>query len=209
MIHSSVEQAHCISSFTPNSGAFDMMHDDTKDHAYRQNKSTQQKQYRDRETDGFAELRDAIRESTDDQEAPKTKYETLSKAAQHIRQLNLMNLKLQQQLYMLKSSRTNDEGHMMTQNPTVRVPDMSLHWNGDVRSACTHRTTQIVSQNTLHDFYIGMSPGVCDAAMLEGVRDQTSTVPRYSNSLNQIDQYTSFGYPSNQPASHISYDRKL
>lgn len=56
-----------------------MMHDDTKDHAYRQNKSTQQKQYRDRETDGFAELREAIRESTDDQETPKTKYETLSK----------------------------------------------------------------------------------------------------------------------------------
>ncbi|KAG1798986.1 uncharacterized protein HD556DRAFT_1349785 [Suillus plorans] len=171
-----------------------MMHDDTKDHAYRQNKSTQQKQYRDRETDGFAELREAIRESTDDQEAPKTKYETLSKAAQHIRQLNLMNLKLQQQLYMFKSSRTNGEGHMVTQ---MRVPDMSLHWNGDVKSAFTHRTTQIVSQNTLHDFYIGMSPGVCDAAMLEGMRDQTSTVPRYSNSLNQIDQYTSFGYPSN------------
>jgi len=39
----------------------------------------QQKQYRDKEIDGFAELREAIREATDDQEIPKSRYETLSK----------------------------------------------------------------------------------------------------------------------------------
>ncbi|KAG2142082.1 hypothetical protein BD769DRAFT_1689457 [Suillus cothurnatus] len=142
-----------------------MMQDDIIDRAYKQSKSTQQKQYRDREVDSFADLREAIREMTDNQEAPRTKYETLSKAAQYLRQLNLMNQKLQQQLHALKSSRMNDEGRTMTQNPTVQVPAMSLHRNGDAKSVGTHRTTQIISQSTLHDFYIGMSSG--DAAMLD------------------------------------------
>jgi len=56
-----------------------MLHDDTTERVYKQNKSTQQKQYRDREVNSFAELREAIREMTDDQEPPRTKYETLSK----------------------------------------------------------------------------------------------------------------------------------
>lgn len=64
-----------------------MMQDDIKDRAYKQSKSTQQKQYRDREVDSFADLREAIREMTDNQEAPRTKYETLSKG-EHIRVRN-------------------------------------------------------------------------------------------------------------------------
>ncbi|KIK46194.1 hypothetical protein CY34DRAFT_449431 [Suillus luteus UH-Slu-Lm8-n1] len=117
-MYSSVEQAYSESSFSPNSEAFDMLHDDTTERSssYKQNKSTQQKQYRDREVHSFAELREAICEMTDDQEPPRTKYEILSKAAQHIRQLRQMNLKLQQQLHILKSSRMNDEGCMMTQS---------------------------------------------------------------------------------------------
>ncbi|KAG1851916.1 hypothetical protein F4604DRAFT_1933852 [Suillus subluteus] len=178
-----------------------MMQDDTTGRAYKQSKSTQQKQYRDREVDSFADLREAIREMTDNQETPKTKYDTLSKAAQYIRQLNLMNQKLQQQLHTLKSSRMN-EGSMMTQ---TQAPSMSLGWNADIKSAGTHRTTQIVSQSTLHNFYIGMSSGVYDAAMLDGTQDQTSIVPRSSNNMSQIDQYTSFGHPLNQ--SRIPYDR--
>jgi hypothetical protein len=64
-----------------------MMQDDIIDRAYKQSKSTQQKQYRDREVDSFADLREAIREMTDNQEAPRTKYETLSKG-EHIRVRN-------------------------------------------------------------------------------------------------------------------------
>lgn len=80
-MYSSVEQAYSESSFSPNSEAFDMLHDDTTERSssYKQNKSTQQKQYRDREVHSFAELREAICEMTDDQEPPRTKYETLSK----------------------------------------------------------------------------------------------------------------------------------
>ncbi|KAG1846085.1 hypothetical protein DFJ58DRAFT_799786 [Suillus subalutaceus] len=182
-----------------------MMQDDTTGRAYKQSKSTQQKQYRDREVDSFADLREAIREMTDNQETPKTKYDTLSKAAQYIRQLSLMNQKLQRQLHTLRSSRMNEEGSMMTQNPTAQAPATSLGWNADIKSVGTHRTTQIVSQSTLHDFYIGMSSGVYDAAMLEGAQDQTSIVPRFSNNMSQIDQYTSFGHPLNQ--SRIPYDR--
>jgi len=63
------------------------MQDDIIDRAYKQSKSTQQKQYRDREVDSFADLREAIREMTDNQEAPRTKYETLSKG-EHIRVRN-------------------------------------------------------------------------------------------------------------------------
>ncbi|KAG2069553.1 hypothetical protein BDR04DRAFT_1101434 [Suillus decipiens] len=203
-MYSSVEQAHGRSSSFLESEAFDMMHDDAPGRAYRQNKSTQQKQYRDREVDSFAELREAIREMTDEQEIPRTKYETLSKAAQCIRQLILMNQKLQQELHMLKSSRMNNEGYMMAQ---PQVPAMPSHWNGDVKPVGTHRTTQMVSQSTVHDFYIGMNPGVHHgAAMLEGAQDQRSTIPRSIDSLDQIDQYyTSFGHPLNQ--SRTSYDR--
>lgn len=75
---------------------------------------------------------------------------------------------------------------------------MSLHRNGDVKSVGTHWTTHIVSQSSLHDFYIGMDPGVYDAAMLEGAQDQTRIVPGSSSNLSQIDQYTSLGHPLNQ-----------
>lgn len=67
---------HGESSLSPISGAFNITHDDI---IARHNKSMQQKQYRDKEIDGFAELREAIREATDDQEIPKSRYETLSK----------------------------------------------------------------------------------------------------------------------------------
>ncbi|KAG1760426.1 hypothetical protein EDD22DRAFT_954959 [Suillus occidentalis] len=185
-MYSSVEQAYSEPSFSPNSEAFDMLHDDTTERSYKQNKSTQQKQYRDREVNSFAELREAIREMTDDQEPPRTKYEILSKAAQHIRQLRQMNLKLQQQLHMLKSSRMNDEGCMMTQ---TQVPVMPLHWNGDVKSVDKHRTTQNVPQDKLHYFYMDMSSEVCDAAMprLEGAQDQTRIIPH--SSFSQSDHY--------------------
>lgn len=86
-MHSSVKKAHRQSLFSPNSETFDMMQDDTTERSYKQTKSTQQKQYRDREVDSFANLREAIREMTDDQEPPRTKYETLSKG-KHIRVKN-------------------------------------------------------------------------------------------------------------------------
>lgn len=72
----SVAQAHCKSSFSLISEAFDTMCDDTTERAYKQNKSAQQKQYRDREVDSFAELREVIRKVTDDQEPPRTRHET-------------------------------------------------------------------------------------------------------------------------------------
>ncbi|KAG1729253.1 hypothetical protein EDB19DRAFT_1743964 [Suillus lakei] len=194
-MHSSVKQAHTNSSLSPISEAFDIMRDDTTEHAYKQNKSTQQKQYRDREVDSFAELREAIREVTDDQEAPRTKYETLSKAAQHIRQLSMMNLRLHQQLHMLKSSRMNDEGCMMTH---TQVPAMSLHRKSDVKSAGMRQTTEIVPQSMLDDFFIGVSSGVCDAAVLEGAQDQTNIISRRSDNLSQINQYTARIHSLNQ-----------
>ncbi|KAG2156874.1 uncharacterized protein EDB93DRAFT_1247063 [Suillus bovinus] len=207
---SSVDQAHYKSSWSPNPEVFDMSHHDTTERAYKQNKSTQQKQYRDREIDGFADLREAIRESTDDQEPPRTKYEILSKASRHIRQLDLMNKMLQQQLHMLKSSRINDKGCMVAQ---TQAPATSLQWNGDVKSVGTYRATQtqIVSQSSPYDFYIGMGSGMCDTAMLESAprRDQTSTVLQSIDDLNQIDQYytPSFGHCLNQPESRISYNK--
>jgi hypothetical protein len=77
-MYSPVEQAYSESAFSPYSEAFDMMYDDTAGRTYKQNKSTQQKKYRDREVNSFAELREAIRGMTDDHEPPRTKYETLS-----------------------------------------------------------------------------------------------------------------------------------
>ncbi|KAG2356095.1 hypothetical protein BDR07DRAFT_1464224 [Suillus spraguei] len=184
-MYSSVERAHCGSSSFPKSEAFDMMamHDDAPERAYKQNKSTQQKQYRDREVDSFSELREAIREMTDDQEIPRTKYETLSKVYQaaHPDESEAATGTLH-----AKKSRMN-EGCMMTQHTTAQVPAMSSHWNGDVKPVGTHRTTQMVSQSTVHDFYVGMNPGVHHgAAMLEGAQDQRSTVPRSIDSLGQM-----------------------
>jgi hypothetical protein len=72
---SSVKQTHYESSLSPIS---DMTHDDTEGTA-KQNKSMLQKKYREKEVDGFAELREAIREATDDQEIPRTRHETLAK----------------------------------------------------------------------------------------------------------------------------------
>lgn len=80
---------------------------------------------------------------------------------------------------------------------------MPLHWNGDVKSVDKHRTTQIVPQDRLHNFYMDMSSGECDAAMLEGAQDQTRIIPH--SSFSQSDHYVLSEHPLNQ--SRISYDR--
>ncbi|KAG1748326.1 uncharacterized protein EDB91DRAFT_1245034 [Suillus paluster] len=197
-----MEQAHCRSSFSPISEAFDIMQDDATKRTSKQKKSIQQRQYRDKEVDSFAELREAIREVTDDQETPGTRHETLSKAAQYIRQLSWMNLRLHQHLSILKLSQMNDESCVTI--PT-QLPTMPLHWSSDIDLAVMHRTTDIIPQSTLHDFSIGVSSGVCgDATVPEGAQDQTNTIPRRSDSLRQINHYTSSRHPLNQ--SHISYD---
>ncbi|OAX35915.1 hypothetical protein K503DRAFT_773000 [Rhizopogon vinicolor AM-OR11-026] len=97
-MYSSVKQAHCGPSLSPVSDASNIIRDDITEGTVKQNKTMQQKQYRDKEVDGFAELREAIRAATDDQEIPKTRHEILLKAAQQIKLLLSMNLRLHQQL---------------------------------------------------------------------------------------------------------------
>ena len=78
-MYSSVEHAHCESSLSPLSKNFDITRDDTTERSAKQSRSMQQKQYRDKEIDIFAELREVIREATGDQETPRTRHDTLSK----------------------------------------------------------------------------------------------------------------------------------
>lgn len=134
-------------SLYPISDAFKMTRDDTA----KQNKSMQQKQYRDKEVDGFVELREAIRETTDGQETPKTRHETLAKgkhrknwvkgesgrlttklAVQQIKLLHSMNLWLHQQISIIRS-RTYFQmnGHVTapSMRPFLRISSL---WSDEI-----------------------------------------------------------------------------
>ncbi|KAG1776427.1 hypothetical protein EV702DRAFT_1046298 [Suillus placidus] len=73
----------------------------------KQNKSVLQKQYRNKELDGFSLVRAEIRHATGGEIDPKTRQDVLRKAARLIRELSVLNTKLQHQLY--KSRHTNSE----------------------------------------------------------------------------------------------------
>lgn len=63
-----------------------------------QSKADLQRIYREKEADGFAELQDVIRQVTDGRIDPAKRHETLTKAAQKIRELSLQNEQLREQL---------------------------------------------------------------------------------------------------------------
>ncbi|KAG0699093.1 hypothetical protein DFH29DRAFT_1002227 [Suillus ampliporus] len=63
----------------------------------RQNKSVVQKQYRDKLLDGFSLVQTEIRHATRGEADPKTRQDVLRKAAQLIRELYVLNAKLQHQ----------------------------------------------------------------------------------------------------------------
>ncbi|KAG0702041.1 hypothetical protein DFH29DRAFT_923494 [Suillus ampliporus] len=65
----------------------------------KQNKSVLQKQYRNKELDGFSSVRTEIRHATRGEVDPKTRQDVLKKAARLIRELYVLNTKLQHQLY--------------------------------------------------------------------------------------------------------------
>lgn len=73
----------------------------------RQNKSVLQKQYRNKELDGFSLVRTEIRHATGGEIDPKTRQDVLRKAARLIRELSVLNAKLQHQMY--KSHHTSSE----------------------------------------------------------------------------------------------------
>ncbi|KAG2156870.1 uncharacterized protein EDB93DRAFT_1247059 [Suillus bovinus] len=73
----------------------------------KQNKSVLQKQYRSKELDGFSLVRAEIRHATRGEIDPKTRQDVLRKAARLIKDLAVLNAKLQHQLY--KSCHTSSE----------------------------------------------------------------------------------------------------
>lgn len=80
---------------------------------------------------------------------------------------------------------------------------MTLHRNCDVEPAATRRTAEITPQNTLHDFFIGVGSGVCDATVPAGAQGQTNAIPRDRDSLSyhyapfEHQPYISYGNYSN------------
>lgn len=73
----------------------------------KQNKSVLQKQYRNKELDGFSLVRTEIRHATGGEIDPKTRQDVLRKAARLIRELSVLNAKLQHQIH--KSHHTGYE----------------------------------------------------------------------------------------------------
>lgn len=63
-----------------------------------QSKADLQRQYREKEGEGFAELQQAIREVTEGQVALAKRHETLTTATQKIRELSRQNEELRRQL---------------------------------------------------------------------------------------------------------------
>jgi hypothetical protein len=80
---------------------------------------------------------------------------------------------------------------------------MSMHRNCDVEPTAMRRTAEITPQNTLHDFFIGVGSGVCDATVPAGAQGQTNAIPRDRDSLSY--HYAPFEHPLNQP--YISYGK--
>ncbi|KAG1846084.1 hypothetical protein DFJ58DRAFT_799785 [Suillus subalutaceus] len=74
----------------------------------KQNKSVLQKQYRNKELDGFSLVRKEIRHATGGELDPKTRQDVLRKAARLIRELSVLNTKLQHQLYNAPHTRGSE-----------------------------------------------------------------------------------------------------
>ncbi|KAG1748327.1 uncharacterized protein EDB91DRAFT_1334581 [Suillus paluster] len=66
-----------------------------------QNKAISQRQYRGKEVEGFVELQLVIREVTGGRDVPVKRHETLTKAAQKIRELKHQNDELRRQLSIM------------------------------------------------------------------------------------------------------------
>lgn len=75
-----------------------------------QSKADLQRIYREKEAEGFAELQQAIREVTDGKVDPAKRYETLTKAAQKIRELSCQNKEMRRQLNTAPNSSWGAQG---------------------------------------------------------------------------------------------------
>ncbi|KAG2038356.1 hypothetical protein BDR03DRAFT_954525 [Suillus americanus] len=173
----------------------------------KQNKSVLQKQYRNKELDGFSSVRKEIRHATGGEMDPKTRQDVLRKAARLIRELSVLNTKLQHQLY----------------NPPHTNSEIPPSYVGGVPTTISSPCTQDPYSPVLYEYFIeqpngscqlagipptefypcvtsGTSYELCDANMLSG---NTGTAPAYDQIISQVNPHWSPGRQYYHHSEHI------
>ncbi|KAG2343022.1 hypothetical protein BDR05DRAFT_963411 [Suillus weaverae] len=172
----------------------------------KQNKSVLQKQYRNKELDGFSLVRAEIRHATGGEIDPKTRQDVLRKAARLIKELSVLNTKLQHQLY--KSRHTNSE------TPPIYVGGLPA----PISSPCTqgsyspvlyecfieepNSVCQLASISQTGSYSCDTSTGyeVCDANMSLW---NTGTIPPHDQIISQVNPHWSPGRQCYDHGKHI------
>ncbi|KAG2134825.1 hypothetical protein DEU56DRAFT_901958 [Suillus clintonianus] len=129
----------------------------------KQNKSALQKLYRNKELDGFSLVRTEIRHATGGELDPKTRQDVLRKAARLIRELSVLNAKLQHQLYKYRPGSETPPSYVG--GMSKRVPSTGNRYIVDNQQVLVRRThippqTAAVSPQTSdrQPDYIHLSP---------------------------------------------------
>ncbi|KAG1729251.1 hypothetical protein EDB19DRAFT_1832465 [Suillus lakei] len=146
----------------------------------KQNKSVLQKQYRNKELDGFSLVRTEIRHATGGEIDPKTRQDVLRKAARLIKELSVLNKKLQHQLY--KSRPGSETPSYVGGLPTT------------ISSPCTQGPYSPV----LYEYFIEQPNNVCQLAGIPPI-ELHSFVPRTGYEL--CDANMSLGNMGTTPAN--------
>ncbi|KAG1760424.1 hypothetical protein EDD22DRAFT_901209 [Suillus occidentalis] len=157
----------------------------------KQNKSVLQKQYRNKELDGFSLVRTEIRHATGGEIDPKTRQDVLRKAARLIRELSVLNAKLQNQIY--KSHHTGSE------TPPSHV--------GGLPTTISNPCTQGPYSPVLYEYFIEQPNSTCQVASIP-LAYTTSTSYELCDANMNVGTTTAYDQIISHVNPHWSPDRQ-
>ncbi|KAG1862435.1 hypothetical protein C8R48DRAFT_762186 [Suillus tomentosus] len=166
----------------------------------KQNKSVLQKQYRSKELDGFSLVRAEIYHASRGKSDPKTRQDVLRKAARLIRELSVLNAKLQQQIYV-KSRQTGSETPpscvggfptTISTDPCTQGPYSPVLYDHFIEQPCQLAG---IPPTESHPYVTNTGYELCDDVSLEN----TSTTPAYDQIISQVNPHWS---PDRQYYNH-------
>ncbi|KAG1717382.1 hypothetical protein EDB19DRAFT_1840226 [Suillus lakei] len=153
----------------------------------KQHKSVLQKQYRNKELDGFSLVRTEIRHATGGEIDPKTRQDVLRKAARLIKELSVLNKKLQHQLYKSRpgSETPSYVGGLPTtiSSPCTQGPYFPVLYEYFIEQPNSVCQLAGIPPTELHSFVPRTGYELCDANMSLG---NMGTTPANGQVISQL-----------------------
>lgn len=162
----------------------------------RQDKSVLQKRYRNKELDGFSLVRKEIRYATGGDIDPETRQDVLRKAARLIRELSVLNKKLQHQLHNSCHTGSGIPPSYVAELPTTigspctqssYSPVLYDPFIEQPNSACQLAG---IPPTELYSYVTSTGYELCDVNMSMG---NTGITPAYDQVISRVDPHWSPG----------------